>query len=134
MATLPALNKFVLEKIKPEVTNTANSILNQGNAIYVTPQLVTAIVLSLQVANTGNNPVLFSAQVGNIPVEQSGNLEDLVYVVKDFEIPVNDVFNPLTGRLIIPELDQLYLTYRTPESGQTSFLGITLSILENANE
>lgn len=133
MATLPALNKFVLEKIKPEVGYTANPISEQADAIYVTPQLVTAIVLSLQVANTGNNPVLFSAQVGNIP-EESGNLEDLVYVVKDFEIPVNDVFNPLTGRLIIPELDQLYLTYRTPESGQTSFLGITLSILENANE
>lgn len=130
MATLPALNKFVLEKIKPEVTNTANSILNQGNAIYVTPQLVTAIVLSLQVANTGDNPVLFSAQVGDIDAEE----DDLVYVVKDYEIPAKDVFNPLTGRLIIPELDQLYLTYRTPESGQTSFLGITLSILENANE
>jgi len=127
MATLPALNKFVLEKIKPQVTVTANENNSQDDAIYVTPQLVTAIVLSLQVANTGDNPVLFSAQVGDIDAS-----DDLVYVVKDYEIPAKDVFNPLTGRLIIPELDQLYLTYKT-ESGNSS-LGITLSILENANE
>jgi hypothetical protein len=127
MALIP-LNTF---KTKTSVLTTATN-----NTIYTAPVGVTSIVLMAQIANLGtqteiisfvhhrNRQVLADAQ-GN--GAQAANFD--TFLVKDFQVPVNDAFNPITGKLIIEELDSIRCF-----GSSTSTLQITLSILESANK
>jgi hypothetical protein len=127
MALIP-LNTF---KTKTSVLTTATN-----NTIYTAPVGVTSIVLMAQIANLGtqteiisfvhhrNRQVLADAQ-GN--GAQAANFD--TFLVKDFQVPVNDAFNPITGKLIIEELDSIRCF-----GSSTSTLQITLSILESANQ
>jgi hypothetical protein len=127
MALIP-LNTF---KTKTSVLTTATN-----NTIYTAPVGVTSIVLMAQIANLGtqteiisfvhhrNRQVLADAQ-GN--GAQPANFD--TFLVKDFLVPVNDAFNPITGKLIIEELDSIRCF-----GSSTSTLQITLSILESANQ
>jgi len=127
MALIP-LNTF---KTKTSVLTTATN-----NTIYTAPVGVTSIVLMAQIANLGtqteiisfvhhrNRQVLADAQ-GN--GAQPANFD--TFLVKDFQVPVNDAFNPITGKLIIEELDSIRCF-----GSSTSTLQITLSILESANQ
>jgi hypothetical protein len=119
-------------------TKTANLQTNTGTAstVYTAPVGTTAIVLMAQIANlsTGthdvsfihhrNRQVLADAQ-GN--GAQQGNFD--TFLVKNFGIPASDAFNPITGKLIIEELDSIRC-YATTSTG----IQITLSILESANQ
>ena len=127
MALIP-LNTF---KTKTALLTTATN-----NTIYTAPVGVTSIVLMAQIANLGtqteiisfvhhrNRQVLADAQ-GN--GAQAANFD--TFLVKDFQVPVNDAFNPITGKLIIEELDSIRCF-----GSSTSTLQITLSILESANQ
>jgi len=127
MALIP-LNTF---KTKTALLTTATN-----NTIYTAPVGVTSIVLMAQIANLGtqteiisfvhhrNRQVLADAQ-GN--GAQPANFD--TFLVKDFQVPVNDAFNPITGKLIIEELDSIRCF-----GSSTSTLQITLSILESANQ
>jgi len=127
MALIP-LNTF---KTKTALLTTATN-----NTVYTAPVGVTSIVLMAQIANLGtqteiisflhhrNRQVLADAQ-GN--GAQAANFD--TYLVKDFQVPVNDAFNPITGKLIIEELDSIRCF-----GSSTSTLQITLSILESANQ
>jgi len=119
-------------------TKTANLQTNTGTSatVYTAPVGTTAIVLMAQIANYStstqnvtfihhrNRQVLADAQ-GN--GAQPGNFD--TYLVKDFGVPTNDAFNPITGKLIIEELDSVRCYSSTSSSMQ-----ITLSILESANQ
>ena len=127
MALIP-LNTF---KTKTALLTTATN-----NTIYTAPVGVTSIVLMAQIANLctqteiisfvhhRNRQVLADAQ-GN--GAQAANFD--TFLVKDFQVPVNDAFNPITGKLIIEELDSIRCF-----GSSTSTLQITLSILESANQ
>jgi hypothetical protein len=127
MALIP-LNTF---KTKTALLTTATN-----NTVYTAPVGVTSIVLMAQIANLGtqtetinfihhrNRQVLADAQ-GN--GAQAANYD--TYLVKNFQVPVNDAFNPITGKLIIEELDSIRCF-----GSSTSTLQITLSILESANQ
>ena len=127
MALIP-LNTF---KTKTALLTTATN-----NTVYTAPVGVTSIVLMAQIANLGtqteiisflhhrNRQVLADAQ-GN--GAQPANFD--TFLVKDFQVPVNDAFNPITGKLIIEELDSIRCF-----GSSTSTLQITLSILESANQ
>jgi hypothetical protein len=113
MANELPLNKFRL------VSKTLTSV---KDTIYSTPTGVTAIVLSCQVANTGNQIETVTATV-----ERSGSIEEYT-ILKDGKIPIGDALNPLTGKLVLEVGDIFYL------SGSSSNLDTVLSVLENANE
>ena len=127
MALIP-LNTF---KTKTALLTTATN-----NTVYTAPVGVTSIILMAQIANLGtqtetisflhhrNRQVLADAQ-GN--GAQQANFD--TYLVKDFQVPVNDAFNPITGKLIIEELDSIRCF-----GSNTTTLQITLSILESANQ
>lgn len=119
-------------------TKSSNLQTNTGTSatVYTAPVGTTAIVLMAQIANFStathnvtfihhrNRQVLADAQ-GN--GAQPGNFD--TYLVKDFGVPNNDAFNPITGKLIIEELDSIRC-YSSTGSG----MQITLSILESANQ
>ncbi len=126
MAQLP-LNKFLT---KTAILNTTTS-----TAVYTAPIGVTAIVLMAQVANltTGTHTVTFEhfrfktilpdaqgfgGQPGNTPSR----------LVNEFAIPPNDAGSPLSGKLIIEELDSI-----RAYSNSNGALQLTLSILQTAN-
>ena len=129
MALIP-LNTF-----KTKTANLQTSTSTSAT-VYTAPVGTTAIVLMAQIANFTtatqlttfihhrNRQVLADAQ-GN--GAQQGNFD--TYLVKDFQIPNNDAFNPITGKLIIEELDSIRC-YGSTSSG----MQITLSILESANQ
>lgn len=127
MALIP-LNTF---KTKTSIITTSTN-----RPVYTAPVGTTAIVLMAQIANIStqtysctfvhhrNRQVLADAQ-GN--GAQPANFD--TFLVKDFLIPPNDAFNPVTGKLIIEELDSLRCY-----SESSGTLMLTLSILESANE
>lgn len=127
MAQLP-LNKFLT---KTAVLNT-----NTATTVYTAPIGVTAIVLMAQVANLTTDTTCsvtfehyryktilpdaqgFGGQPGNTPS----------VMVKDFAIPPNDAGTPLSGKMIVEELDSIR-AYSNTNGG----LQLILSVLQTAN-
>ncbi len=121
------LNKFKL----------INRVLVSGSLeeVYRVPVTATGVVLACQIANI--TPDLHTVDVivekgpsgsqvldGNDPVDTGDQFE----LVTQGQIPGNDVFNPLTGRLILEETDKLFIR------GSSNDIKINLSVLETANE
>jgi hypothetical protein len=126
MAQLP-LNKFL--------TKTAVLTTNTTASVYTSPIGVTSIVLMAQVANLGTDThyvtfehyryktILpdaqgFGGQTGNTPST----------LVKQYAIPANDAGNPVSGKLIIEELDSI-----RAYADSTGTLQLVMSILQTAN-
>jgi len=128
MAQLP-LNTFK--------TKTAVLGSNTGThaVVYTAPIGVTSIILMAQVANLTtethyvnffhyrNRPILADSQ-GN--GAQTGNTYSPLVV--SFGIPANDAGSPLSGKMIIEQLDKI-VAY----SDTTSTIQLVLSLLETAN-
>ena len=128
MAQLP-LNTFK--------TKTAVLGSNTGThaVVYTAPIGVTSIILMAQVANLTtethyvnffhyrNRPILADSQ-GN--GAQAGNTYSPLVV--SFGIPANDAGSPLSGKMIIEQLDKIVAYADT-----TSTLQLVLSVLETAN-
>lgn len=112
MAEIP-LNKFKLLSTK---------LTGGKDQIYITPTAVTAIVLSCQVANTGEEIETITATV-----QRSGSVDEYT-ILKNGKIPNGDALNPLTGKLVLEVGDILFI------SGSSINLDSVLSVLENANE
>jgi hypothetical protein len=129
MAQLP-LNTF-----KTKATRLGS---NSGTAatVYTAPIGVTSIVLMAQLANLDststhyvtfshfrNRPILADAQGnGGQPAKTTSTL------VLNYGIPANDAGNPLSGKLIIEQLDSIQAYAETSGTIQ-----LVLSILETAN-
>jgi hypothetical protein len=126
MAQLP-LNTF---KTKTAVLTATN-----WTSVYTAPIGVTSIILMAQVANLTtqthyvsfahyrNRPILADAQ-GN-----GGQAANTVSpLVVNFGVPSNDAANPLSGKMVIEQLDKIYAYTDTPGS-----LQLVLSVLETAN-
>jgi len=126
MAQLP-LNKFLTKTAVLSTSTTTN--------VYTSPIGITSIVLMSQVANLTTETqyvsfqhfryktVLpdaqgFGGQIGNTPST----------LVKEYAIPANDAGTPLTGKLIIEELDGVR-AYAT----NSGTMQLILSILQTAN-
>ena len=126
MAQLP-LNKFL--------TKTALLTTSSTNTVYTSPIGVTSIVLMAQVANltTETHTVSFEHYRYKTVLPdaqgfggQSGNTPSML--VKDFAIPANDAGTPLSGKLIIEELDSVRAYADT-----TGTMQLVVSILQTAN-
>lgn len=126
MAQLP-LNKFL--------TKTALLTTSTTASVYTSPIGVTSIVLMAQVSNldTSTHTVSFEhyryktilpdaqgfgGQTGNTPST----------LVKNYPVPSNDAGTPLTGKLIIEELDSI-----RAYADSTGTLQLVMSILQTAN-
>jgi hypothetical protein len=127
MAQLP-LNKFL--------TKTAVLTTNTSTTVYTAPIGVTSIVLMAQVANLSTDTTYtvtfehyrfktilpdaqgFGGQPGNTPS----------MLVREFAIPPGDAGTPLSGKMIIEELDSVR-AYSNANGG----LQLVLSILQTAN-
>jgi hypothetical protein len=126
MAQLP-LNKFL--------TKTAVLTTSSTTTVYTSPIGVTSIMLMAQVANltTETHTVSFEhfryktvlpdaqgfgGQPGNTPST----------LVKDFAIPPNDAGTPLSGKMIIEELDSV-----RAYSDSNGSMQLVMSILQTAN-
>ena len=109
MAAIP-LNSF--KTIRSDVTTGITTM-------YTAPTGVASIILLAQVTNISTGIVTVTAYHG-----RSGNS---VEIVKDFEIPGNDVLNLLDGRLALETGD----TFEVVGSSNTDMKAI-LSILETA--
>ena len=126
MAQLP-LNKFL--------TKTAMLTTSSTATVYTSPIGVTSIVLMAQVANlsTQTHTVTFEhyryktilpdaqgfgGQTGNTPSR----------LVNQYAIPENDAGSPLSGKLIIEELDSIRAYADT-----TGTMQLVMSILQTAN-
>jgi hypothetical protein len=126
MAQLP-LNKFL--------TKTAVLTTNTTASVYTAPIGVTAIVLMAQVANltTETHTVSFEhfRYKTILPDAQGfGGQPGLTpsLLVKDFAIPPNDAGTPLSGKMIIEELDSVRVYADTSGTMQ-----LVMSILQTAN-
>jgi len=126
MAQLP-LNKFL--------TKTAVLTTSSTTTVYTSPIGVTSIVLMAQVANltTETHTVSFEHFRYKTVLPdaqgfggQSGNTPSML--VKDFAIPANDAGTPLSGKLIIEELDSV-----RAYSDTTGTMQLVLSVLQTAN-
>ena len=117
-------------------TKTASVTTNTTATIYTAPIGTTAVVLMAQISNLStvtqtttfihhrNRQILQDAQ-GN--GAQPGNFD--TYCVKDYAIPPNDAANPVSGKLIIEELDSIRCY-----GSSTGTMQVILSILESANQ
>jgi len=127
MAQLP-LNKFL--------TKTAVLTTSTSTTVYTAPIGVTAIVLMAQVANLStdtNYSVTFEHYRYKTILPdaqgfggQTGNTPSML--VREFVIPPNDAGTPLSGKMIIEELDSIR-AYSNANGG----LQLVLSILQTAN-
>jgi hypothetical protein len=126
MAQLP-LNKFL--------TKTAVLTTSSTATVYTAPIGTTAIVLMAQVANldsVDHNVSFVHYRYKTILPDaqgfggQPGNTPSLL--VKQFSIPAHDAGTPLSGKLIIEELDSVRAYSETP-----GVMQLTLSILQTAN-
>lgn len=126
MAQLP-LNKFL--------TKTAILTTNSTSTVYTAPIGVTAIVLMAQVSNldTSTHYVTFEHyRYKTILADaqgfggQPGNTPSIL--VNQFPIPANDAGSPLSGKLIIEELDSIRAYADT-----TGTMQLVMSILQTAN-
>jgi len=127
MAQLP-LNKFLTKTV--QLTNISTS------TVYTAPIGSTCILLMAQVANLSTNTthfvtfehyryktILADAQgFGGQPGKTASVL------VKNYAIPPNDAGTPLTGKLIIEELDSVRCYAETSGTMQ-----LVMSILQTAN-
>jgi hypothetical protein len=126
MAQLP-LNKFL--------TKTAILTTNSTATVYTAPIGVTAIVLMAQVSNLDSathyvtfehfryKTILADAQgFGGQP----GNTPSIL--VNQYAVPANDAGTPLSGKLIIEELDSVRAYADTAGT-----LQLVMSILQTAN-
>jgi hypothetical protein len=126
MAQLP-LNTFK--------TKTAKLGETPGTTVYTAPIGTTAIVLMAQVSNLStqthyvsfshfrNRPILADAQ-GN--GGQAGQTTSTL--VMNYGIPPNDAGSPLSGKMILEQLDSVQAYADT-----TGTLQLVLSVLETAN-
>ena len=129
MAQLP-LNTF---KTKTAVLGTTTGT---AATVYTAPIGITAIILMAQVANltTASNATVNLIHYRNRPVladaqgngGQTGKTES--FLVKSFQVPVNDAAVPLSGKMIIESLDSVR-AYSDTEGA----LQLVLSVLETAN-
>ena len=127
MAQLP-LNTFK--------TKTALLGINTQTVVYTAPIGITAIILMAQVANltTSTLPTVSFLHYRNRPVladaQGNGRQDGKTYsfLVKDFQVPVNDAAVPLSGKMIIESLDSV-VAYSDTEGA----LQLVLSVLETAN-
>ena len=126
MAQLP-LNKFL--------TKTALLTTSSTTTVYTSPIGVTSIVLMAQVANltTETHTVSFQHYRYKTVLPdaqgfggQPGNTPSVL--VQDFAIPPNDAGTPLSGKMIIEELDSIRAYADT-----TGTMQLVLSILQTAN-
>lgn len=126
MAQLP-LNTFK--------TKTAKLGDTPGTTVYTAPIGTTAIVLMAQVSNLStqthyvsfshfrNRPILADAQ-GN--GGQAGQTTSTL--VMNYGIPPNDAGSPLSGKMILEQLDSVQAY-----ADSTGTLQLVLSVLETAN-
>ncbi len=126
MAQLP-LNKFL--------TKTAILTTNTTASVYTAPIGVTAIVLMAQVSNltTETHTVCFEhfRYKTILPDAQGfGGQPGLTpsLLVKDFAIPPNDAGTPLSGKMIVEDLDSIRAYADTSGTMQ-----LVMSILQTAN-
>jgi hypothetical protein len=126
MAQLP-LNKFL--------TKTAVLTTNTTASVYTSPIGVTSIVLMAQVANldTSTHYVTFEHYRYKTILPdaqgfggQTGNTPSVL--VNRYAIPANDAGNPVSGKLIIEELDSVRAF-----ADSTGTLQLVMSILQTAN-
>jgi len=127
MAQLP-LNKFLTKTVLLSSSTTAT--------VYTAPIGATCIILMAQVANLSTSTVhyvsfehyryktiLADAQgFGGQPGKTASVL------VKNYAIPPNDAGTPLTGKMIIEELDSVRCYAET-----TATMQLVMSILQTAN-
>jgi hypothetical protein len=126
MAQLP-LNKFL--------TKTALLTTSTSTAVYTAPIGVTAIILMAQVANLTTETHFVSFEHYRyktiLPDAQGfGGQPGLTpsLLVKDFAIPPNDAGTPLSGKMIIEELDSV-----RAYADSTGTMQLVMSILQTAN-
>lgn len=113
MAQIP-LNTFKL--ITNEVTT------NTSSFFYSSSLGTTGIVLSIQLANKSSTVEKVYAKV-----KRSGSAAEF-FLVSGSEVPPNDALNPLGGRLILEQQDQLIIFTQA-----TGKIDGVVSVLENAN-
>lgn len=111
MAVLP-LNTF---RTKPFELTTTTQI------VYTTPEDLTSIILGAQASNIGTEPV-------TITFKLTKNGVDYV-LLKEFEIPVNDAAEVVTGKLVVEEGNTLSASVSRDDS-----VILVLSLLETTNE
>lgn len=126
MAQLP-LNKFLTKTVKLSTSTTAS--------VYTAPIGSTAIVLMAQVANidTATHYVSFEHYRYKTILADAqgfGGQPGLTpsMLVSNFAIPPNDAGTPLTGKMIIEELDSIRAYADT-----TGTMQLVMSILQTAN-
>jgi hypothetical protein len=113
MAQIP-LNTFKL---------VTNSVSTDPSAFFYSASLGTSgIILSVQLANKSSDVEKVYAKVKRF----AGGAE--FFLLSGSEVPPNDALNPLGGRLILEQQDQLILFAET--AGRID--GV-VSVLENAN-
>jgi hypothetical protein len=112
MATALPLNTF---RTRPfELTTSTQTI-------YTTPNSYTCIVLGAQASNIGNQPVTITFVLSK---------NDIDYVLlKEFEIPVNDAVDIISGKLVI-EQNAFVKAFASANNS----VNLVLSILETNNE
>ena len=126
MAQLP-LNKFLTKTVKLSTSTTAS--------VYTAPIGSTAIVLMAHVANidTATHYVSFEHYRYKTILADAqgfGGQPGLTpsMLVSNFAIPPNDAGTPLTGKMIIEELDSIRAYADT-----TGTMQLVMSILQTAN-
>lgn len=126
MAQLP-LNKFLTKTAVLSTSTTTN--------VYTSPIGITSIVLMSQVANLTTETQYVSFQHFRYKTVlpdaqgfggQTGNTPSVL--VKDYAIPANDAGTPLTGKLIIEELDSV-----RAYASNAGTMQMVMSILQTAN-
>ena len=113
--TLP-LNKFRL---------VAKTLDSGSNIIYRENLEVATIILSAQITNMTS-----SMQTTSVKILKSGSVSeaDAITLVKSGKIPVDESYNPISGKIVLEKYDGFVVT-----STQSGSLHIVLSVLENAN-
>jgi hypothetical protein len=95
--------------------------LNGGeNTIYTSPVNVSAIVLSLHIANSSASDQYASVRLVSSSITVS--------ILNDAVIPAKETLNPFSGRVVLESGNSIIVS-----ASNSSVLQVALSVLENAN-
>ena len=106
-----ALNRFQTETLQ---------LTTDNQTVYTAPNGYTGIVLYAHITNYGS-----SATTTTLAHVRGGTTTE---IIKGAEVPVNDAYVPMDGKLVLETGD-----YLVASAGANSTLKIIVSVLETAN-
>jgi hypothetical protein len=123
---------FLFRNVRKKLTNTSKTLIygviagSDGVGSSYSPSEVSAVVLTVQIANIHSSPVAVTLTISDGAVGSAGVVETTM--VNGYSVPANNAFDPLSGNLVLTNGLRIYA-----QAASGNHLEVVVSLLEIAN-